>query len=309
MSLKSEDKLFDVWIRIKPYSPHPGSLNGQDVSPKRYSSVRYLDKSPHSATTGPVHSSTKKRSISSFYFNNARGCHQLRGGGSSTLKSYKMSSKSPKIKLSTCDPHSSKKDSKAIQLNSEGDLVITRVKQGHNRTPNKQKTVENRVIKFPSIFDENQKNQDIYAQVVESKVKKCFQGLSFTLLTYGISGSGKTHTTLGSLNREHLWEDGMLFHTVESLFNHKERAISQAGSQVSIKASFIEIYNESVYDLLSEDISRKLAVVESPLTNGVLVPDLVVREVERLDELKGLIMFAQERRVVSPNLNNKFSSR
>jgi Kinesin motor domain len=95
-------------------------------------------------------------------------------------------------------------------------------------------------------------------------VDKSFNGLSFTLITYGISGSGKTHTTFGSKKDDQEWEDGLLFYTAKKVFRCRDEIKKFKG--LNIKASFIEIYNENVYDLLSKDSENKLVLTECGLT-------------------------------------------
>lgn len=91
----------------------------------------------------------------------------------------------------------------------------------------------------------------------------------------------------------------------------------------------MEIYNESVYDLLDSSdceerakgekrnsyfldhsaAQKKLSIIESPFTNGVIVPDLKSVEIESEAQLLDLVSIVQQRRIVSPNINNNHSSR
>jgi hypothetical protein len=90
-----------------------------------------------------------------------------------------------------------KLDYKAISLNKDNNLVITKIpKQKGNYL--KQTDQDTRTIEFPKVFNEDKSTKKIYQEVLDSRVDKSFDGLSFTLITYGISGSGKTHTTFGS---------------------------------------------------------------------------------------------------------------
>lgn len=54
---------------------------------------------------------------------------------------------------------------------------------------------------------------------------------------------------------------------------------------------------------------KKLSIIESPFTNGVIVPDLKVIEINSDDELQEIVKVVQEKRIVSPNINNHHSSR
>lgn len=52
-------------------------------------------------------------------------------------------------------------------------------------------------IAFPNLFGEKTSNQDIFNQTLSTKIDESFEGKNLTVLTYGISGSGKTHTIFG----------------------------------------------------------------------------------------------------------------
>lgn len=163
------------------------------------------------------------------------------------------------------------------------------------------------MIEFPKVFDEDKSTKKIYQEVLDSRVDKSFDGLSFTLITYGISGSGKTHTTFGSKKINGQWEDGLFFYTAKKIFKCKEQI--EKFKNVRVSASFIEIYNENVYDLMSLDSEEKLKLVESALTHGVQVQNLTNVELRNINHLKSLLKLAQEKRIVSSNLNNLQSSR
>ena len=66
--------------------------------------------------------------------------------------------------------------------------------------------------------------------------------------------------------------------------------------------SFLEIYNEHVKDLLSQQTSTEqnnLLILEDP-HKGVTVQDLSEYEVDNAKSLEKLIRFGNERRTVAP---------
>ncbi len=172
----------------------------------------------------------------------------------------------------------------------------------------KGQRVNAKSISFPHIIEDHDTNITIFRRSLEGKIDSVFDGCSFTLLTYGISGSGKSHTIFGS-QTESCSEKGLLFYFMQELFSRKKSLEMQHRKQVTISTSFIEIYNEQVRDLLADDSCKKLAIVESPFTNGVLVPDLTSKMLTSFSELNHGLQLALSRRVVCPNLNNNFSSR
>lgn len=172
----------------------------------------------------------------------------------------------------------------------------------------KGQRVNAKSISFPHIIEDRDTNVTIFRRSLEGKIDSVFDGCSFTLLTYGISGSGKSHTIFGS-QTEACSEKGLLFYFMQELFARKKALEMGHRKLVSISTSFIEIYNEQVRDLLADDSGKKLAIVESPFTNGVLVPDLTSKTLTSFTELNHGLQLALSRRVVCPNVNNNFSSR
>lgn len=64
------------------------------------------------------------------------------------------------------------------------------------------------------------------------------------MFAYGQTGSGKTHTMNGSKT-----EQGIIPRTVQAL-------LGQLNVNISMSASYLEIYNEKIYDLLSVNLTK-----------------------------------------------------
>lgn len=69
------------------------------------------------------------------------------------------------------------------------------------------------------------------------------EGYNTTILAYGITGSGKTHTIFGNEK-----DQGLASLCLDYLINRMKYA---KHSDVQIDLSFIEVYNETIRDLLS----------------------------------------------------------
>lgn len=52
-------------------------------------------------------------------------------------------------------------------------------------------------IEFPNLLSDDSSNSEIYERILRHKIDQSFDGKNITILTYGISGSGKTHTIFG----------------------------------------------------------------------------------------------------------------
>lgn len=151
-------------------------------------------------------------------------------------------------------------------------------------------------IKFPNVIQEDCDNLRVFQQIVEPMTLQVLEGgEGYTLLTYGISGSGKSHTVFGTVENP-----GMLLRAAQHLL---------ASPRVeALGISMVEIYNEKVYDLLSPEL-KTLQVLETPHSESVVLPDLTLAIASKFAEFARLVVRAQDRRVVCPNMNNLSSSR
>ena len=145
------------------------------------------------------------------------------------------------------------------------------------------------------MFGEKTSNQDIFEQTLSAKIDESFEGKNLTVLTYGISGSGKTHTIFGlakeslhnridkPINVDYGSERGLIDLAMTQIFEKSQRLLSEDPDiSIGVSINFIEIYNENIRDLLNsvtgeqgEELPRKkLSLVESTMTKGVSIPDL-----------------------------------
>ena len=73
-----------------------------------------------------------------------------------------------------------------------------------------------------------------------------------SVFVYGATGAGKTHTMLGSENNP-----GITFRTVKELYERIESIKEK--STVEIAVSYLEVYNETIIDLINPE-SGQLAM-------------------------------------------------
>lgn len=102
---------------------------------------------------------------------------------------------------------------------------------------------------FDYVFGPEKGQSEVYEQVVRPLVDGIFMGYHACLFAYGQTGAGKTYTMgttwyKGSISTNH----GMIPRVINDIF---ERAKSEMTAyDISIRVSFIEIYNEDIHDLL-----------------------------------------------------------
>lgn len=83
-------------------------------------------------------------------------------------------------------------------------------------------------------------------------VTGCFYGYNATILAYGQTGSGKTYT-MGSAMALKPEDNGIIYRVIKEIFNEIEHRKSKA--EFLIKVSYLEIYNEEIYDLLDTSLT------------------------------------------------------
>ena len=120
-----------------------------------------------------------------------------------------------------------------------------------------------KTFQFDSVFDGSASQADVFAQTIPL-LESSLQGYNCTIFTYGQTGTGKTHTILGhdiwslASEVEKTNEDiaaltndegrrGIIPRAMQFLFSRGSRG----GSSLAITLSYVEIYNETLRDLLN----------------------------------------------------------
>eukprot|EP00930_Biecheleria_cincta_P085956 TRINITY_DN75318_c0_g1_i1.p1 TRINITY_DN75318_c0_g1~~TRINITY_DN75318_c0_g1_i1.p1 ORF type:complete len:1379 (-),score=339.43 TRINITY_DN75318_c0_g1_i1:282-4418(-) len=130
------------------------------------------------------------------------------------------------------------------------------------------------------------------------------------IMAYGQTGSGKSYTMLGDPNDEE--EKGILPRSLEALFEMIEdhqQELEEEGTKITmtILASYLEIYQEKMFDLLIND--RTDLQVRLHPTLGPHVPGLTESPVKNIAEVRELLDFGAKNRAVGATSMNANSSR
>merc|ERR1711988_1147181 len=128
------------------------------------------------------------------------------------------------------------------------------------------------------------------------------------MFAYGQTGSGKTYTMTGETDESN---KGIIPRTVQYTFDEISR-LSVQGWELKVTASFLEIYNETIRDLLVEDTdnSQELRYDIKQNKNGLMyVTNLITREVADPYQLTKLVEIANKNRAVGFSDLNQHSSR
>ena len=125
-------------------------------------------------------------------------------------------------------------------------------------------------------------------------------------MAYGQTGSGKTYTISGKEDPPS--NRGLL----PLAFQHIFSKISQSKGKFLVNVSYLEIYNDEVYDLLVNKKNNlqkdSLEIRESP-EQGIYVNKLTGYLVESLEEVYALLLHGNKCRVTAATNSNLESSR
>lgn len=159
---------------------------------------------------------------------------------------------------------------------------------------------------FDKTFGEGSSTLDVYNDTAKNIVSSVMNGLNGTIFAYGQTSSGKTYTMQGSgtIAEGSTGNGGGIVHmAARDIFNH---IMSKQDRLFVVQASFLEIYNEEVRDLLCED-HRTLQIREDP-RRGVFVQS-EEETVTDFNSLLGVLFKGEKSRTFASTAMNERSSR
>lgn len=172
------------------------------------------------------------------------------------------------------------------------------------RHPRDDPSTDNvKVFTFDAVYDWNSSQQDLYEETVRPLVSSVLDGFNGTIFAYGQTGTGKTYTMEG-LKSDHE-RRGVIPRSFEHIFNHIGRSENM---QYLVRASYLEIYQEEIRDLLQPDQSLRFELKEKPDT-GVFVKDLSTSVCKSAVEIQQLMNTGNQNRTIGATNMNEHSSR
>nr|CCA19403.1 kinesinlike protein putative [Albugo laibachii Nc14] len=210
--------------------------------------------------------------------------------------------------------------------------VVLHLKSTQNQNQNQY---SNKPFTYDRVFDENSTQEDVFQVVGIPITKACLQGYNGTIVAYGQTGSGKTFTMQGPddaiLSNVKTEDDmrGLVPRVFDYLYNTEAAGRNEDNQETHdvkdgdvdvtkhrFTCSFLEIYNERVYDLLdskgnsnmSTTASNGLSVREDS-KKGVFVEGLTLSEVDSARKAAELMRLGAQNRRVGQTAMNRESSR
>ena len=136
---------------------------------------------------------------------------------------------------------------------------------------------EPKTFTFDAVYPPNTAQNHLYQQSAAHIVDSVLEGYNGTIFAYGQTGTGKTFTMEGVNHDDEL--KGIIPRAFQQIFQEIE---TRGGANVEylVRASYLEIYNEEIRDLLSKNTSNKLELKESPRHGRLRArPDQLRRQV------------------------------
>ena len=211
---------------------------------------------------------------------------------------------------------------KCITISADSKVVIVE---------NKNDKLSNGKYAMDRVFPEDVTQEEVFQEIGEPIIQSFLGGYNCTIFCYGQTGAGKTHTMMGPLDQ--LYETnssshGLIPRIINYIFNDKEKVnnIITGGNtakckniKINTKICVMELYQESIIDLLSKpdskdlktdknDKNNELKIKEDP-KKGMFVQGITEVEVNNAKEAKDLILTGLKSRHVAATEMNAESSR
>lgn len=163
---------------------------------------------------------------------------------------------------------------------------------------------------YDHVFGSGDTQETVFEGVGRQLLENALSAYNGCIFAYGQTGSGKTHSMVGDVNSA--TERGILPRACARLFEMiTEKRKSDATFQATVLASYLEIYNEKLFDLLvggSLEARTELPVRLHP-DLGPIVPNLTECPMDSEHEALELFDFGTKRRAVGATQMNAQSSR
>ncbi|XP_051493331.1 kinesin-like protein KIF17 isoform X2 [Apus apus] len=156
---------------------------------------------------------------------------------------------------------------------------------------------------FDGAYCQEHSTEQIYNEAAYPLVEGVTEGYNGTIFAYGQTGSGKSFTMQGIM--EPPTQKGIIPRAFEHIFESVQCA---ENAKFLLRASYLEIYNEDIRDLLGADTKQKLELKEHP-EKGVYVKGLSLHTVHSVAQCEQIMEMGWRNRAVGYTLMNKDSSR
>ncbi|KAI0689513.1 kinesin-domain-containing protein [Cytidiella melzeri] len=158
---------------------------------------------------------------------------------------------------------------------------------------------------FDRVFDPRSTQAEVFEEI-SLLAQSCVDGYNVCIFAYGQTGSGKSFTMEGGPTATNA---GMIPRAVEEVFKVAEE-LQIKGWTYTMEGQFLEIYNETINDLLGKgEFDKKKHEIKHDKSGRTTVTDVNVIPLKSPSQVRSLLSIAQSRRTVASTLMNERSSR
>ncbi|UZJ51410.1 hypothetical protein CBS101457_000730 [Exobasidium rhododendri] len=221
--------------------------------------------------------------------------------------------------LSTSGPHCSsiKVAMETPVVSSSSTRTAAAATSVQSSLVNDASAIREKTYNFDHVFAPEADQGMVYQSVVVPVLNEVLSGYNCTIFAYGQTGTGKTHTMEGDLTESmgtYSAEAGVIPRTLYRLFH----TLELSRDEYSVHASFVELYNEELRDLLSNDTpqplgggsnSSGLRMYEDSKGRGVVIQGLEDTPMKDAKHGLKLLQKGSQKRQIAATKCNESSSR
>jgi hypothetical protein len=158
---------------------------------------------------------------------------------------------------------------------------------------------------FDSVYDIDSLQREVYDETAFPLVESVIEGYNGTIFAYGQTGCGKSHTMLGL--RDNPEQKGIIPHAFDHIFGCIDE--KKDSTKFLVRASYLEIYNEEIHDLLTTKGSMPKLNLGEDKDRGIFVKGLTMIIVKSIKEIEKVMNDGAAKRKTAETNMNKESSR
>ena len=183
-----------------------------------------------------------------------------------------------------------------------------------NESKNSNERYNSKTFTFDNTFNAETSQIEVYRSVVEPLIEQVVMGYNCTVFAYGQTGTGKTYTMEGERTESDVacsWEEDPLAGIIPRALHQLFETLQTENNEHTVRVSFLELYNEELYDLLSAiDDTTKLKIFEDATRKGsIIVGGLEEITVHSKAEIYEILRKGSAKRQTAATLMNAHSSR
>jgi hypothetical protein len=188
-----------------------------------------------------------------------------------------------------------------LGLDRQGEKQVANMSSS-NKEISVNATLRHVRCRYDYVFNQSSTQAQVYDKV-KSSVKVLFQGINATIFAYGQTSSGKTHTLFGRKSSIHQ-DPGIVPRCIKDIFGSP---LIRHCQTFSVFASFIQVYNDQIFDMLDDPDRKKPLSIHEMST--ITVSGLTEYKVHSCDQCLALVELGLKNRAIRETSMNDASSR